>query len=73
MQTQLSQKSEETSSSVYPSVAALAKEIKLSERSIRAAIKRGDIPHLRVGRRIILPRTAIADWLRSASVGRLER
>jgi excisionase family DNA binding protein len=51
--------------STYPSVAALAEDIGLSERSTRNALRRGEIPHIRVGRRFILPRTAIAEWLRN--------
>jgi len=52
--------------STYPSVAALAADIGLSERSTRGALRRGEIPHIRVGRRFILPKSAIAEWLRSA-------
>lgn len=52
--------------STYQSVAALAAEIGLSERSTRSALRRGEIPHIRVGRRFILPKAAIAEWLRSA-------
>lgn len=52
--------------STYPTVAALAADLGLSERSTRSALRRGEIPHIRVGRRFILPRAAIADWLRSA-------
>ena len=52
--------------STYRSVAALAVDIGLSERSTRSALRRGEIPHIRVGRRFILPKTAIAEWLRSA-------
>jgi excisionase family DNA binding protein len=54
------------SESTYPSVAALAADIGLSERSTRSALRRGEIPHIRVGRRFILPKTAIAEWLRTA-------
>src|SRR5579862_4039406 len=54
------------SESTYPSVAALAADLGLSERSTRAALRRGEIPHIRVGRRFILPKAAIAEWLRSA-------
>jgi excisionase family DNA binding protein len=50
----------------YPSVAALANDIGLSERSTRAALRRGEIPHIRIGRRFILPKAAIAEWLRTA-------
>ncbi len=52
--------------STYRSVAALALDLGLSERSTRSALRRGEIPHIRVGRRFILPRAAIAEWLRSA-------
>jgi excisionase family DNA binding protein len=52
--------------STYPSVGALAEDIGLSVRSTRSALRRGEIPHIRVGRRFILPRAAIAEWLRSA-------
>src|SRR5580698_5459057 len=55
-----------TETSAYRSVAALAADIGLSERSTRAALRRGEIPHIRIGRRFILPRAAIADWLRTA-------
>jgi len=52
--------------STYRSVAELATDIGLSERSTRSALRRGEIPHIRVGRRFILPRAAIAEWLRTA-------
>jgi excisionase family DNA binding protein len=56
----------EANASTYRSVAMLAAEIGLSERSTRSALRRGEIPHIRVGRHFILPRAAIAEWLRSA-------
>jgi excisionase family DNA binding protein len=52
--------------STYPSVAALAADLGLSERSTRSALRRGEIPHIRVGRRFVLPKAAIAEWLRTA-------
>jgi excisionase family DNA binding protein len=52
--------------STYRSVAELATDLGLSERSTRGALRRGEIPHIRVGRRFILPRAAIAEWLRTA-------
>ena len=58
------------SESTYRSVAALAAEIGLSERSTRSALRRGEIPHIRIGRRFILPKAAIAEWLRSAGRSR---
>ena len=59
-------RSTDGSGSTYPSVAALAAEVGLSERSTRNALRRGEIPHIRIGRRFILPRAAIAEWLRTA-------
>ncbi|MGD1096343.1 MAG: hypothetical protein ABSB35_30670 [Bryobacteraceae bacterium] len=58
------------SESTYRSVAALAADIGLSERSTRIALRRGEIPHIRLGRRFILPKTAIAEWLRTAGRSR---
>lgn len=52
--------------STYQSVAELARDIGLSERSTRNALRRGEIPHIRVGRRFILPKAAISEWLRTA-------
>jgi excisionase family DNA binding protein len=54
------------SGSTYPSVAALAADLGLSERSTRSALRRGEIPHIRVGRRFILSKAGIAEWLRTA-------
>jgi excisionase family DNA binding protein len=54
------------SKSTYHTVAALAADLGLSERSTRSALRRGQIPHIRVGRRFILPKAAIAEWLRTA-------
>lgn len=59
-----------TNESTYRSVSALAADIGLSERSTRSALHRGEIPHIRIGRRFILPRAAIAEWLRSAGGSR---
>jgi len=52
--------------STYPSVAALAEDLGMCERSTRDALRENRIPHIRLGKRYILPRTAIAEWLRSA-------
>ena len=54
------------SGSVYESVSALAVEIGMCERSTRDALRRGEIPHIKCGKRYILPRAAIAEWLKNA-------
>ena len=52
--------------SAYSSVNALAQDLGMCERSVRDALRRGEIPHIKLGKRYILPRTAIAEWLRNA-------
>jgi excisionase family DNA binding protein len=52
--------------STYPSVGSLAQELHMCERSVRDALRRGDIPHIRLGKRFVLPKAAIAEWLRNA-------
>ncbi len=48
------------------SVAALASEIGMCERSTREALRRNQIPHIRIGKRFIIPRASIAEWLLTA-------
>jgi excisionase family DNA binding protein len=62
-------KADDKTRSAYPSVRALAFDLGLYERSTREAIRRGDIPHLRIGKRVVLPRAAIQEWLRNAGQG----
>lgn len=52
--------------STYPSVAALAEDLGMCERSTRDALRENLIPHIKLGKRYILPRTSIAEWLRRA-------
>ena len=59
----------ETSDPVRYSVVELAALLGLSDESIYRGIRHNQIPHLRIGRRLVLPKAAIDDWLRSASAG----
>lgn len=52
--------------STYPSVDHLAREIGVSRHACYQAIQKGIIPHIRIGRRIILPKAAIGEWLKNA-------
>ncbi|MBZ5677979.1 MAG: helix-turn-helix domain-containing protein [Acidobacteriia bacterium] len=54
------------SAPTYASVDDLAREIGVSRHACYEGIKNGIIPHIRIGRRIVLPKTAIADWLKTA-------
>jgi excisionase family DNA binding protein len=40
---------------------------KISRGGWYAAIKRGEVPHLRLGHRILIPRHAFMKWLESAT------
>jgi excisionase family DNA binding protein len=53
----------------YTSVDALASDLGISRQSAYAALRRGQIPHIRIGKRFIIPRSAISEWLRSAGGG----
>jgi excisionase family DNA binding protein len=48
---------------VFPSVEACAREIGVSPRHLRTQIKGGHFPHVRMGKRIIIPRKAVMDYL----------
>jgi excisionase family DNA binding protein len=50
----------------YGSVDELAKEIGISRHAAYAGLHSGTIPSIRLGKRFILPRAAIAEWLRTA-------
>lgn len=54
------------SATTYASVDDLAKEIGVSRHACYEGIKKGVIPHIRIGRRIVLPKAAIAEWLKTA-------
>jgi len=50
----------------YPTVEALATDLGISRQSAYAALRRGEIPHIRIGKRFVIPRAAIQEWLRTA-------
>ena len=50
----------------YESVDELAKELRISRQAAYTALHRGVIPSIRIGKRFVLPRAAIAEWLRTA-------
>ena len=50
----------------YRSVDELASELGISRHAAYNALNRGVIPHIRIGKRFVLPRAAIAEWLRTA-------
>jgi excisionase family DNA binding protein len=48
-------------------VAELARMTGLSQESVYKGIAKKEIPSIRIGRRIILPRPMIDEWLRKGS------
>jgi len=50
----------------YPSVDALAKELGISRQAAYTGLRDKKIPHIRIGKRFVIPRSAIEEWLRSA-------
>jgi excisionase family DNA binding protein len=56
---------QQKTSAIYQSVEELAREIGISRQSAYAALRNNTIPHIRLGKRYILPKAAIAEWLRN--------
>jgi excisionase family DNA binding protein len=54
------------SNAVYSSADELARELGVSRVAVYAGLRAGTIPSIRLGKRFILPRAAIARWLESA-------
>lgn len=52
-------------SAIYRSVEELAKELGISRQSAYAALRNNTIPHIRLGKRYILPKAAITEWFRN--------
>ena len=51
----------------YSNVDELARELGLGRLTVYTALRNGTIPSIRVGKRYVLPRAAIAEWLKSAA------
>jgi excisionase family DNA binding protein len=60
------QKTSALEAATYSNVDELARELGLGRLTVYAALRNGTIPSIRVGKRYILPRSAIAEWLKSA-------
>jgi excisionase family DNA binding protein len=52
--------------SVYESVDSLARELGISRSVAYKGLRTGKIPSIRLNKRFIIPRSAIAEWLRTA-------
>lgn len=49
------------------SVEEVARLLGIGRNGAYEAIQRGEIPHLRIGRRIMIPRDRFEEWLREAA------
>jgi excisionase family DNA binding protein len=67
MAIQSTRKSPSLEAPTYSNVDELARELGLGRLTVYTALRNGTIPSIRVGKRYVLPRTAIAEWLKSAA------
>ncbi len=56
----------ESSKPTFDSVDELAAYLGISRQGVYAGLRKGKIPHIRLGKRFIIPRAAVDEWLRSA-------
>ena len=56
---------------VYANVDELARALGISRHKAYQALRAGEIPSIRLGRRFVLPKSAISEWLKTAG-GRLQ-
>ena len=54
-------------SNVYRTVDDLAVELGLSRQVVYRELRAGRIPSIRLGRRFVIPRAAVQEWLRNAA------
>jgi excisionase family DNA binding protein len=66
MATTRSKNASQQLSPVFETVDELAAELGLSRHSTYQHLRSGKIPSIRLGKRFIVPRAAIAEWLRTA-------
>ena len=57
---------EKGNGAIYASVEALAGELGLSRGKAYSALRAGEIPSIRIGKRFIIPKAAITEWLKTA-------
>jgi len=50
----------------YDSVEQLAAELGISRATAYVGLRNGTIPAIRLGKRFVIPRAAISEWLRNA-------
>ena len=67
MSIQATRKSTALETATYSNVDELARELGLGRLTVYTALRNGTIPSIRVGKHYVLPRAAIADWLKSAA------
>lgn len=67
MAIQATRKSSSLEPATYSNVDELARELGLGRLTVYTALRNGTIPSIRVGKRYVLPRAAIAEWLKSAA------
>jgi excisionase family DNA binding protein len=61
----ITEKHNTTRTSTFDSVEEFAIEIGISRAIAYRELRKGTIPSIRVGKRFVIPRAAIAEWLRN--------
>jgi excisionase family DNA binding protein len=51
---------------IYSSVEELAADLGIGRQAAYAGLRSGTIPSIRIGKRFILPKSAIQEWLKNA-------
>ena len=54
-------------------VAEVAEALRTTKKATYAMVERGQLPVVRIGRRVLVPEEALIDWLRQKSTPSLER
>ena len=50
----------------YEKVEDLASDLKIGRQATYAGLRNGTIPAIRIGRRYVIPKSAIREWLKTA-------
>lgn len=67
MSIQANRKSSALEPATCSNVGELARELGLGRLTVYTALRNGTIPSIRVGKRYVLPRAAISEWLKTAA------
>jgi excisionase family DNA binding protein len=44
-----------------------AAQLRISRNTVHDMVRRGELPHIRIGRRVLIPKTALAEFVAKAA------